>query len=85
MSSYDTVIISCVECDKLNTIQSKAGKCKMKKYNQTYVPMVIAADILLLGGEGFECTHCKFKNFIGGNHPTHTSIFAYKESNTNVE
>jgi hypothetical protein len=82
MSSFDSIIVSCVDCDKLNTIQSKAGKCEMKKYNQTHVPMAIAQDLL---GTKFNCHSCNFENVIGGTHPTHVSLFTYQPEGLNYD
>lgn len=54
----------------------------MEKYNQTFVPTIIGLDLM---GHEFNCKHCKFKNVIGGTHPTHTSLYAYENEERKEE
>lgn len=45
MSSYDEVLIKCPACGAIHTIQSKAGLCELKIFDQSEVPHAIASSI----------------------------------------
>lgn len=45
MGCFDRVYITCPKCNKPVEFQSKAGRCWMDEYDESAVPLDIAADI----------------------------------------
>lgn len=52
---FDSVKFNCPHCGAVTSVQSKAGKCVLAKYDRIKVPIRIAAD---LGGEIGNCKKC---------------------------
>ena len=60
MGIYDTVEFKCPKCNTSIYEQSKAGKCELRGYNQSRVPVAIADAFL---GASVYCHGCG-SNFV---------------------
>ena len=46
MGMFDTVHFSCPKCNKINSIQSKAGDCMLDNYTLINAPLSILASLV---------------------------------------
>ena len=59
MGMYDEVRFQCPNCRVFNTVQSKAGPCKLKSYALERAPLAVVADLEGDGKRGqLRCDHC---------------------------
>lgn len=63
MGMFDSVWFACLNCGANVEVQSKAGDCAMREYNERDVPSHIAEDIM---GEIVQCTECDYTHKIHG-------------------
>jgi ribosomal protein S27E len=57
MGMFDSVTVKCPRCEQNNTVQSKAGNCKLINYASTRVPVEIARD---LDEYQIDCNNCGY-------------------------
>lgn len=55
MSCFDTIRIRCPKCGEIVEFQTKIGNCWMEEYNQSRVPILLAAAI---DGDVEKCPNC---------------------------
>jgi len=57
MGMFDTVRLTCPNCDKVLEIQTKAGECLGYSYSESSVPLVI---VYSLDGKYVHCENCQW-------------------------
>lgn len=54
MSCFDTVVFKCTRCNVPMEVQSKSGKCELRKYSPNGVPLEVVSGL----GRGVVCKNC---------------------------
>ena len=57
MGMFDTVLVRCPECGRINDFQTKSGDCTLASYNTRSVPVDIAKAI---DGRTVDCEECDY-------------------------
>lgn len=55
MGMFDSVFVTCVECNKLTEVQTKIGRCGLYRYHESSVPPIIGEGII---GDNESCENC---------------------------
>lgn len=55
MGMFDSVYVSCPNCGVVVELQSKAGKCELKRYKMVEAPAQLLLD---LADRNETCSHC---------------------------
>lgn len=71
MGMFDSVYLRCPKCNDTVEVQSKAGECYLRTYDQDEVPTVIAADI---NGEEAYCKDCDLTLVVVGMPPVPATV-----------
>jgi len=73
MSCFDSVFVTCPHCSSEEEVQSKGGKCEMRRFQSHKVPLAIAGDI---HGCTLTCRSCGKEYRLSVDGPTRVRVIA---------